>query len=475
MDDLRTWLAKVAQLDELREIKSADWDLEMGCLTDVCNKRTTNYALLFDEIKGYVRGYRVLTGSNSDAPRVATTLNLNPDMDSKALLASLRREIKVWNSRAGSFPVEQVTSGPVLENVHAGKDIDLFEFPVPRWHELDGGRYIGTGDAIITRDPDTGEINIGTYRIMVHDHQTTALYISPGKHGRQHYEKYHAHKTPCPVAMSFGHHPLIFGVGFLGMPPGTEYSYLGAILNEPVKVIKDEVTGLPFPADSEIVVTGWVPPGDYRIEGPFGEWTGYYASKDRPAPIVKVERIYHRNNPVILGCPPAKYPGDSSYYRALLASAMLHSELEEMGLPDIQGAWQGISGQLFLVVSIKQRYAGHARQAGFLACQSRAGAYMGRYVVVVDEDIDPTDTQEVLWAICTRSDPQSSIDIIRRAWSTPLDPTIRKPTKAFYNSRAIVDACKPYEWKDEFPKEIAIDSDLSNTVKKKWGDLLALQ
>jgi len=108
------------------------------------------------------------------------------------------------------------------------------------------GRYIGTGDAIITQDPETREVNLGTYRIMVHDEKTTALYMSPGKHGRIHYEKYHALGKPCPVAMSFGHHPLIFKVAGTEVAGGSEYQLIGAIRGEPVKVIKEEITGLPI-------------------------------------------------------------------------------------------------------------------------------------------------------------------------------------------------------------------------------------
>ncbi len=113
-------------------------------------------------------------------------------------------------------------------------------------------------------------------------------------------------------------------------------------------------------------------------------------------------------------------------------------------------------------------------KTGFLASQNRPAAYHGRYVIVVDDDIDPSDQQQVLWALCTRSDPEKDIDIIRRAWSTPLDTTIRKPTNAYFNSRAIIDACKPYEWIDEFPREIKIDPELEEKMKRKWGALLNL-
>lgn len=476
MDDLRAWLNKVDGLGELKRIEGADWDLEIGTLGALNVKKNRPFALLYDKIKDYPPGYRVLNCSLSTPQRVALTLNLptnNTDLD---LLVLLRDKIKEWVASADKFPPQKVASGAILENIHSGDDVNVLEFPAPKWHELDGGRYIGTGDAVITRDPETGQVNFGTYRVEVHDKKNIGFYISPGKHGRIHREKWHALGKPCPVAISCGHHPLIFGTACFQVASGSEYGYAGAVAGEPIKVIQEEITGLPIPADSEVVIVGHSPPNKTMIEGPFGEWTGYYASKEGPAPFIEVERIYHRNNPILLGSQNDKPPSDSTYYSTLLRSALLFTELINAGIPDVRGAWtcREVGGQLLIVVSIKQRYAGHAKQAALIACQSKVGAYHGRYVVVVDEDIDPTNIQEVLWAMCTRSDPEKDIDIIRRCWSTPLDPTIRKPTNAYFNSRAIIDACKPYEWINEFPQEIKISPELVAKVKQKWGAQLGL-
>ncbi len=473
MDDLRVWLRKARDLGQIDQVDGADWDLEIGAITALNWRKQGYHGLIFDNIKGYPPGYRVLTSSTSNAPLVALTFNLPTNVQGLELLEVVRPKINEWNGNLGKFGIHYVKEGPILENVLSGDKIDLFKFPVPRWHELDGGRYIGTGDAVITQDPDNAQINLGTYRIMVHDKKTTALYISPGKHGRVHYEKYHARGQKAPVCISVGHHPLVFRTACLELPHGAEYNYIGAVTGQPVDVIKEEITGLPIPANADIVIAGFCPPNKTKIEGPFGEWTGYYASKDRPAPIFEVERIYHRNDPIIVGSPPGRAPSDSSFMRGILVSAMTHNELVAAGVPDVRGVWMGEAPQQqFIVVSIKQRYAGHAKQAAVLASQMRRGAYMGRYTVVVDEDIDPTNLQEVLWAICTRSDPEKSIDIMRRCWSTPLDPTIRKPTNAYYNSRAIIDACKPFEWKDEFPQEIKISPELAQRVSAKFKDVL---
>ena len=477
-DDLRDWLAKVEKMGELKHLKGADWDLEIGAisaLNTVNTGKEYSPALFFEDIKGYSKSHRILTCSTTTRSRIELTFNLPKSASTLDLVKSMRGKLQEWEGKLKEFPFEVVKTGPILENVQSGKDVNLFGFPVPRWHEQDGGRYIGTGDAIITQDPETGELNIGTYRIMVHDERTTGLCISPGKHGRIHYEKYHAMGKPCPVAMSFGHHPLIYRVGNTEVPPGCEYPFIGAVRGEPVKVIKEEITGLPIPADSEIVVVGWVPPKKTRMEGPFGEWTGYYASKERAAPIVEVERIYYRNDPILLGAPPFRPPSEGNLYYSAKGSAVLWSHLDKSGVPDVRGVWMSqVAGQQLVIVSIKQRYAGHARQAAFVASQNRPAVYHGRYVIVVDEDIDPTDINQVLWALCTRSDPEKDIEFIRRAWSTPLDTMIRKPTNAYFNSRAIIDACKPFEWIDEFPEDIKMSNELAETIKKKWGAVLDL-
>ena len=474
-DDLRAWLSKVDAIGELKQVDGADWNLEIGTLSTLHSKSEPCSALLFDNIKGYPGGHRVLTCCVTNRRRTELTLNLPQTGSGLELVEIMRDKLVHWEGTMSKFPPQVVDSGPILENVRSGKDVNLFELPIPKWHEKDGGRYLGTGDAIITQDPDNGEINLGTYRVVVHDEKTTGLYISPGKHGRIHYEKYHAMGKPCPVAMSFGHHPLFNRVGGMEVPPGAEYQFIGAVQGEPVKVIKEEVTGLPIPADSEIVVVGWIPPSKTRVEGPFGEWTGYYASKEREAPLVEVERIYFRNKPIIVGAPPTRPPSDGSYFMVIKGSALLWNALVKSGVPDVRGVWMSEVGlQQFVVVSIKQRYAGHAKQAALIVSQNRPAAYHGRYVVVVDDDIDPSNIEDVMWALVTRTDPKNSIDFVTRAWSTPLDTMIRKPSKAFFNSRGIIDACKPFEWLAEFPEDIKIKPEYAANVKEKWGSVLNL-
>lgn len=473
MDDLRDWLAEMNKRGELKLIEGVNWNHEMGYISVINAKRRPNRALLFDNIVGYPSGYKVLTCSLSTRSRLAYTLNLADTASDLEMVPVLSQKLGEWEMNANKFPPEVVSTGAVLENIHSGNDIDLLEFPVPKWHELDGGRFIGTGHVVITRDPDTGEVNLGTYRVMVHDKKTAGIFMSsPIKHGRMHREKWHAMGKPWPIALSIGHHPLFLALGANPFEKN-EYGIGGAIVGEPIKVINEEVTGLPIPADSEIVLAGWCHPGKLREEGPFGEATGYYAGGIRKEPVIEVERIYHRNNPIILGSPPARPPSEHFYPQQLVWNAMLHNSLMNSGIPDIKGVWvaEGAGGAKFVIISIKQRYMGHVKRVAFAATQSRAMSFWARYIIIVDEDIDPSNMNDVIWALVMRSQPNKDIDIINDWSSIALDPLIPKPADVYSTSIAIINACVPYDQIDKFPPTIKFSPDLVNSVRKKFKDL----
>ena len=192
MADLRGWLDKTEKIGELKTVKGAHWDLEIGCISDLDYKvKPKPNVFLFDEIKGYPKGFRVLTNSTGTPGRACLTLKLPLTESVKEIIELIRQKEGEWESKKDNFPPEEVSSGPILENVDSGKAVNLFKFPVPKWHELDGGRYIGTGDAVITMDPDTREVNFGTYRVMIQDETSVGLYIFLGKHGCFYYERCH--------------------------------------------------------------------------------------------------------------------------------------------------------------------------------------------------------------------------------------------------------------------------------------------
>ncbi|MGH7769364.1 MAG: UbiD family decarboxylase [Candidatus Binatia bacterium] len=470
--DLREWLKQVDDFGELRTVEGADWDLEIGAITEMARKESkTAPCIVFDSVKGYPKGHRLAVGLLNSIKRVALTTNMPLDLPPMEFVRTWRNRIKDMQPIAPNV----VKDGSFMENVWEEKDVDLLSFPTPRYNVGDGGRYIGTGHLTISRDPDEGWVNLGTYRIMIHDEKNLGLYISPGRHGRIQMEKYFAQNRPFPVAVAIGYDPLIFMASAFEVPYGlSEYDFAGGLRGEPIDVVRLERTGLPVPATAELIIEGECLPSDQKAEGPLGEWTGYYASSVREEPVLRVKRVYFRNNPIMTGAPPSKPPTEATFYKSFWRSAMIWDELEKAGVPDIAGVWCPPEGntRLFTVVAIKQRYPGHARQAGVLASQCHAAAYLGRFTVVVDEDIDPCDMKDVIWAMTTRCDPVEDIEILRRCWSSPLDPILPKSKKskdASMNSRAIIDACRPYDWIKDFPQSVKVPDELAKQVREKWG------
>jgi UbiD family decarboxylase len=470
-DDLRTWISAAESMGEVRRVSGATWQEDIGQISEMVIHTFGSPAILFDDIPGYPKGHRLLVNANATPSRLALTLGLPQGLSRQELMAEFLRLTEADRR----IPPQVSDDGPIFENVMKGADVDLFSFPTPMWHPEDGGRYIGTGCAVVTRDPDGSWVNLGCYRVMIHDDKHVGIYISPGKHGRQMRDAYFARKEPCPIAIVCGMDPLIFAASTLEVPFGvSEYEWTGAIRGEAFPVVNLPITGLPVPATSEIVLEGYIHWDRMAPEGPFGEWTGYYGSLQPAEPVMEVEAIYYRNNPIMLGVPPNKPPAYDPYlYREYLRSAIMMREIKGTGIPGIADVnCFAIGGtRFFNVVSIEQKYAGHARQALHAAASVNSAAYLGRIVVVVDDDIDVTDIEDVLWAIFTRSDPARSVDIIPRALSGPLDPAL-KPGEKQYNSRLLIDATKPWEWRESFPTAIGPDPVTKAATRKKWGYLL---
>ncbi len=472
--DLREFIEAARTLGDVKDIHGADWDLEIGALTEIFACRENFPLLLFDRIPGYPSGYRVASNLINHPRRSALALGMPTDISKTELVQRWRQILK----ELPAVPPKTVPSGPIYENVRVKEAVDMTLFPTPRWHEFDGGRYIGTACCVINADPDDGWVNLGIYRIQVHDEKTLGLHVSPGHHARIIREKYWARGKSCPVAVTFGQEPVLWLTAGQSVPYGvSEYDYAGGLRRAPVEVVKGEITGLPIPATAEIAIEGEVPPPgeETRVEGPFGEWPGYYAHGARSEPVIRVKSLYFRNDPIIGGGPPLKPP--MLTFGVPFGAAAIWNYLEKADVPDVRGVWCYVGGSAagggapFVVISIKQRYAGHAQQAAIAALGSRAGNYHGRFIVVVDEDIDPADLGEVIWAISTRCDPKSAITFVDGCWSTPLDPAMhpdKKEAADFTSSRAILNACRPYAWKDRFPAVNALSPELHKKISDKW-------
>ena len=209
------------------------------------------------------------------------------------------------------LPPRVVKDGPILENVSNGDAVDVLKFPVPRHHELDTARFIGTADCVITKDPDQGWFNLGAYRSQVYDGKTIGCQITEGKHGRIHRDKYFERGEPMKVVILCGQDPLLFMLSSSPLPEIGEMDIAGGLRGEPIDVVRGPYTGFPIPADCEIAIEGETVPGQVRPEGPFGEWMGYYSDDTVPRPYVNVKTILYRNDP-ILTCAPQHKPVDET-------------------------------------------------------------------------------------------------------------------------------------------------------------------
>jgi 4-hydroxy-3-polyprenylbenzoate decarboxylase len=465
-EPLREALARFEAAGELLRIKGADCELEMGTLAEIVYRQESPPAILFEDIPGYPAGWRALSGATNSARRLAIILGFAAPSHPLDVVRAYRDRMKTHTPT----PPCTVAEGPVLQNILKGNQVNVLKFPAPLLHEQDGGRYLGTDDLVIMRDPEENWVNCGTYRSMVQGRDRVSLWMSPGKHGRQIREKYFKQGQPCPVLISCGHDPLLFLAGGNEIRFGvSELDYAAGHRGAPYEVIESELYHLPIPAHAEIVLEGVMHPGEMAPEGPFGEFTGYYAGGRSEQPVVRVERIYHRDDPILTIACPMVPPSDFSFSKCVMKAGMIWDEVERAGLSGVRGVWVHEVGcaRMFNVISIKQAYAGHAKQAALLAASCQSGSYLGRFVVVVDEDIDPTNLDEVVWAMCTRCDPAEDIDFIRRHWSGPLDP--RLPRGVTWNSRAVIDACRPFDMLGEFPPVVQASAELRTKVAAKFA------
>ena len=280
----------------------------------------------------------MLTCSTSSPARLSSILRLPIQKTHQGLVEALRGKPAQWQAEAPKYDAVDVSTGPVLENVQKA-DVDLLAFPSPFWHEMDGGRYIGTGCSVVTRDFDSDWVNVGTYRVQVLDRNHVALDMVPGKHGRIQYEKHKKAGKRFPVAIVLGADPLGYLISGIEIPFGMcEWNYIGAILEQPVAVVRGEAHRACHSR----------PPRRSCSKASSSRTTS--APKDRSAnsmattrarperrPCVTVERVYFRNDPIIVGSPPAKPPNDYSYSKAVMRSALLYDALVAAGVPDVQG------------------------------------------------------------------------------------------------------------------------------------------
>jgi UbiD family decarboxylase len=472
--DLREWLALIEGDGLLKRIdKPVDPDEELAAVTFMATRREDAPALLFENLAGDRSGARVLSNMlGASKERYARAVGLDPRRSTADMIAAtralMRRRMKPVHVAKDAAPVNEV--------ILRGGEIDLTAFPVPKFWPGDGGRYIGTGDITLTASPETGRINVGAYRQMLHGPARVGLYCSPGKHGLLDREAWWARGKPCEVVAAYGIDPVLFMLGAQAFGANeSELDVAGGIMQRPAELTEAEVVSLPIPARAELVIEGLLHQGDVLPEGPLGEFTGYYGRERSPQPVIEIKAVHHRRSPILTAALMGKYPScEIGAYYAIMRSARILDDLERIGVPGVVAAYAhpaAASGWGLVVVSLRQQYAGHAAQVLALAAQCPAAAYYTKWIVAVDEDVDPTDINDVLWALSTRCNPTDDLDVLRSTWSTGLDPSQFPAEARPYGSKALINACKPHRYLSQFPKSTLLRWATYERVAGRWQEL----
>jgi len=248
--DLRKFLEKLEAMGDLKRISGADLQFEIGAISELAFQNH-GPALLFDRINQYPPNYRIAANVCSTKKRSLLAIGMDPELAEDEAMSLFEKR---WENFKPIHPVK-VHTASVMENIQKGEEVDLMKIPVPVWHELDGGPYIGTGLAVILKDPELGWVNLGSYRLQRHDRYTTGIFSEPANDGTKIMQKYWAQGKACPVAVSLGPEPIIFltASGCTGCPKGVpEYDYAGFLLGEPIPIVEGPLTGLPISVNSLI-------------------------------------------------------------------------------------------------------------------------------------------------------------------------------------------------------------------------------
>jgi UbiD family decarboxylase len=477
IQDLRDWLERVDEMGELIRIKEPlDSNEEMSAIGYLVAKQTPSPAILMEKTKGYdssaIGAMHLWNILGPSLKRIALTLEEPPDTPTVELIRRVKDKLKQ------RIPPREVAKSQArfYENSQTGAQIDLEALPIAKHWPRDGGRYAGTADCVITRDPDSGYLNVGTYRMMLQGKNQVGLYLSPGKDARLHITRAWQKGQAIQVAAAWGIDPLFMVIGSQTFAKNvSEYEYAGGIKGQPIPVVRGTTTDLLIPANAEFVIEGVIRPNSVKTEGPFGEFPGYYGRPEAGCPLVDVTAVHYRTKPILTNALMADYPSnEQSGFFSIIRSARIWDDFDKLGIPGIQGVYchpAGAGGFGMTVIALEQRYAGHAAQALALAAQVPGGAYYTKWIIAVDDDVDPTDINQVIWAMSSRCNPIEDIDILRNTWSTWLDPTQNPPEERPYGSKALINACKEHRYLPVFSKRTALRKEIYDQVAAKWNKL----
>jgi 4-hydroxy-3-polyprenylbenzoate decarboxylase len=476
--DLRDFLNRLEKEGELRRVDAeVDPVLEITEITDRVTK-AGGPALLFEN----PRGSRVplainLLGSERRmnlalevarleevAERIASFLDFQSP---QGLFDKLKMLPKL--AELGSFFPKSVKSG-ACKAVIRKDGFSLSEFPILKCWPLDGGRYI-TWPMVITRNPETGKRNVGCYRMQVFDERTTAMHWQTQKHGAEHFRSLRAKggNGKLEVAVAIGSDPATALAGILPVPPDLdEFMFAGFLRREPVEMVPCETVDLEVPANSEIVLEGYVDVKELRTEGPFGDHTGFY-SLEGEYPVFHVTCVTHREKPIylttIVGPPPQEdfFMGHAIERIFLPVMKMQYPEIVDVAMP-AEGIFQNL-----MIVSIRKSYPGHARKI-MNAIWSLGQAMFTKVVIVVDHDVNVQDFREVAWKTLCAIDPERDVQFVLG----PVDTLDHAARRQDFGSKMGIDATR--KWVSEgytgrWPEEIRMDENTKKRVDKMWQRL----
>jgi len=461
--DLRAYIEKLEAEGELIKVGTeVDAHLEIGAITRrACERRAP--APLFENIKGYP-GHRmagVLMGPSKPAlhSRIAIALGLDKTTPPLALIEHVRERFRSPENPT----LTSNADAPCKEVILGGDEANLMSLPNPWIKEIDGGKYVGTWDIVVTKDPDSGWTNWGVYRCMVKDDKSFAILLLPGsQHGGSIFNKYELRGKPMPLALVIGADPLSQLAAITSCPSGvSEAGLAGGLMGESPLLVKCETSDLQVPASAEIVIEAEIGPGERTEEGPFGEYTGHTAHRGL-TPLARVKCITHRKNPIFTMANMGKPWDDSAPALSILQSVLAKDRLEAHGVP-VKSVYYH-SPSTAVVVSINSRPGVAKKVVSVLTSGHRV--VIGPGIVIVDEDVDVTDLEDVWWAITTRMHPDR-YEVFRGVSANPLIPFLTPEERANRETSLwIMDATFPTGWSPEYRKTHTQVADFKNA----WSD-----